>query len=117
MSPLPTLNSLIKGGQVAEVHSWVVACSRVPASCRSSVLHVPLAFLERSCSASTSSHATFQSDSVTTLATIKEVLTKEATARKIQIQISVDVKEETVASLLPKIDLLVYQHELAAKSS
>ena len=55
-------------------------------------------------------------DSVTTLATIKEVLTKEATARKIQIQISVDVKEETVATLLTKIDpMLVYQHELAAK--
>ena len=122
VSPLPTLNSLtIKGGfQVAEVHSWVVAClPEVPAKLQVEEASFTFrnTFLETLLLCEyKQGHATFQSDSVTTLATIKEVLTKEATARKIQIQISVDVKEETVASLLTKIDpMLVYQHELAAK--
>ena len=119
---MPTLNSLtIKGGfQVAEVHSWVVAClPEVPAKLQVEEASFTFrnTFLETLLLCEyKQGHATFQSDSVTTLATIKEVLTKEATARKIQIQISVDVKEETVASLLTKIDpMLVYQHELAAK--
>ena len=44
--------------------------------------------------------ATFMSDSLTGLAIVKEVLTKEATARKIKIQISIDVKDDTIISLL-----------------
>ena len=60
--------------------------------------------------------ATFRSDSLTTLAIVKEVVTKEATARKIQIQISVDPKESTVTNLLRKIDpLMLYQLNLAKR--
>jgi len=44
------------------------------------------------------------------------VLTKEATGRKIQIQISVDVKDVTVGNMLRKIDpLLQYQLSLNNK--
>ena len=43
--------------------------------------------------------ATFRSDSLTSLAIVKEVVTKEATARKIQISINVDPKPETVTNL------------------
>ena len=60
--------------------------------------------------------ATFRSDSLTTLSIVKEVVTKEATARKIQIQISVDPKEATVTNLLRKIDpMLLYQLSLTNK--
>ena len=52
----------------------------------------------------TKGEASFRSDSLTTLAIVKEVVTKEATARKIQIQISVDPKEESVTNLLRKVD-------------
>ena len=60
--------------------------------------------------------ASFRSDSLTTLAIVKEVITKEATARKIQIQIAVDVKDGSVGTLLKKIDpLLQYQLSLNNK--
>jgi Bardet-Biedl syndrome 7 protein len=60
--------------------------------------------------------ATFQSDSLTTLAIVKEVVTKEATARKVQIQINLDVDPETVTTFLRKIDpMLCYQLALAKK--
>ena len=39
------------------------------------------------------------------MAIVKEVVTKEATARKIQIQISVDIKDETVGGLLRRLGL------------
>ena len=43
-------------------------------------------------------------------------MTKEATSRKIQIQISVDTDESTVTTLLRKIDpMLCYQLSLANK--
>ena len=123
VSPLPTLNSLtIKGGfQVAEVHSWVVAClPEVPAKLQVEEASFTFrnTFLETLLLCEyKQGHATFQSDSVTTLATIKEVLTKEATARKIQIQISVDVKDETVGDLLRRLDpMLQYQLSLTNKA-
>ena len=60
--------------------------------------------------------ATFRSDSLTTLSIVKEVVTKEATSRKIQIQISIDAKESTVTNLLHKVDpMLCYQLSLANK--
>lgn len=77
---------------LAEVHSWVVACiPEVPAR-----LHEDDAFFAFRntfldtlllCTYS-KGEATFRSDSLTTLAIVKEVLTKEATSRKIQIQVS-----------------------------
>ena len=60
--------------------------------------------------------ASFQSDSLTTLAIVKQVVTKEATDRKIQIQIQVDTDESTVTTLLKRIDpMLRYQFSLANK--
>ena len=45
------------------------------------------------------------------------MLTKEATGRKIQIQISVDVKDVTVGNMLRKVDpLLQYQLSLNKKA-
>jgi len=119
---LPMMNSLKISGSftLAEVHSWVVAClPEVPArlqaddgsfAFRNTFLGTLLLCSYRK------GEATFKSDSLTSLAIVKEVLTKEATARKIQIQISVDHKDETVVALLTKIDpLLQYQLSLNHK--
>jgi len=119
---LPTVNTLKISGSftLAEVHSWVVAClPEVPArlqsdegnfAFRNTFLNTLLLCNYRK------GEASFRSDSLTSLAIIKEVLTKEATARKIKIQISVDVKDETVVNLLTRLDpLLNYQLSLNNK--
>lgn len=52
--------------------------------------------------------ATFQSDSVSAIAILKEVITKEATARKILVNLTFDINEDTVPGFLrlvhPKLD-------------
>ena len=54
---------------------------------------------------------------MTSLAIVKEVVTKEATARKIQIQINVEIKDETVGDLLRRLDpMLQYQLALTNKA-
>ena len=57
--------------------------------------------------------AIFRSDSITTISVLKDIISKEATAKKIQVSMNVDVKEETFAHFLelvhPKLN---YQHAL-----
>jgi len=119
---LPKLNALKISGdfKLAEVHSWALAClPEVPARLQGE----EASFVFRNTFLDTllladykKGEAQFQSDSLTTLAIVKEVVTKEATARKIQIQISVDTDESTVTTLLRKLDpLLCYQLSLASK--
>jgi len=52
--------------------------------------------------------AIFQSDSITTISILKEVMTKEATTKKIAINISLDLKQESVFTFLellkPELD-------------
>jgi len=119
---LPVLNTLtIRGSfSLAEVHSWVVTClpevpARLQADSASFVFRNT--FLDTLLLTDyTKGEASFRSDSLTTLAIVKEVVTKEATARKIQIQISVDPKEESVTNLLRKVDpMLQYQLNLARR--
>jgi len=121
-SALPLMNRLKISGSFSlpEVHSWVVAClPEVPArlqeeeasfAFRNTFLDTLLLCTYRQ------GEATFRSDSLTTLAIVKEVVTKEATARKMQIQVAVDTKEETVPTLLRKIDpMMRYQLSLTNK--
>ena len=119
---LPQLNQLRISGSfsLAEVHSWVVAClpevpARLPGEEATFVFRNT--FLDTLLLADyRKGEGTFRSDSLTTLSIVKEVITKEATARKIQIQISVDPKEETVVNLLRKVDpMLCYQLSLSNK--
>jgi len=57
--------------------------------------------------------ASFRSDSITTISVLKDLITREATARKIQVSINVDVKEETFGRFLELIHpKLNYQHAL-----
>jgi len=116
---LPALNTLRITGpfSLAEAHSWVGAClPEVPV--RFQVDEVSFAF--KSSFLGTlllcdykKGEATFRSDSLTSLAIVKEVITKEATARKHKIHISIDAKDETITALLTRIDpLLKYQLSL-----
>jgi Bardet-Biedl syndrome 7 protein len=119
---LPELNALKISGSfsLAEVHSWVVAClpevpARLPGDDASFIFRNTFLDTLLLCDYC-KGEATFRSDSLTTLSIVKEVVTKEATARKIQIQIAVDPKESTVTSLLRKIDpILCYQLSLTNK--
>ncbi|CAE8633485.1 unnamed protein product [Polarella glacialis] len=57
--------------------------------------------------------ASFRSDSITTISVLKDLITREATAKKIQVSINVEVKEETFSRFLelmhPKLG---FQHSL-----
>jgi len=57
--------------------------------------------------------ATLRSDSITTISVLKDLITREATAKKIQIQINVDVKDETFPRFLELLHpKLAFQHSL-----
>jgi len=58
-------------------------------------------------------HALFQSDSITTIGVLKDHITREATARKIRLNINVDVRDETFPRFLELIHpKLTFQHSL-----
>jgi len=57
--------------------------------------------------------AVFRSDSITTISVLKDVITREATSRKIHLSINVDVKDETFPRFLELIHpKLAFQHSL-----
>merc|ERR1712007_378669 len=57
--------------------------------------------------------ATFRSDSITTISVLKDLITREATSRKIHLSINVDVKDETFPRFLELIHpKLAFQHSL-----
>jgi len=57
--------------------------------------------------------AVFKSDSITTISVLKDLISREATARKIQVSIKVDVKDETFPRFLELIHpKLAFQHSL-----
>jgi len=57
--------------------------------------------------------ATFRSDSITTISVLKGLISREATARKINLSINVDVKDETFPRFLELIHpKLAFQHSL-----
>jgi len=57
--------------------------------------------------------AVFKSDSITTMSVLKDLISREATARKIQVSIKVDVKDETFPRFLELIHpKLAFQHSL-----
>mmetsp|Transcript_123143 Transcript_123143/g.394370 ORF Transcript_123143/g.394370 Transcript_123143/m.394370 type:complete len:771 (+) Transcript_123143:98-2410(+) len=57
--------------------------------------------------------ATFKSDSIMTISVLKDLITREATARKVSVSINVDVKDETFPRFLELIHpKLAFQHSL-----
>lgn len=59
-------------------------------------------------------YAVFRSDSISTISVLKDLITREATSRKINVSINVDVREETFPHFLDLIHpKLAFQHSLA----
>jgi len=116
------MNELKITGQfsLAELHAWVVFClpdipARPPADevsyCFESVLMGTVLTARYK-----AGEGIFRSDSVTTLAILREGITKEATAKKQRIQVTFDLNDETVGHFLrllhPKLE---YQQSLSKK--
>jgi len=58
-------------------------------------------------------HATFRSDSVSTIGVLKDLISREATTMKIPLSMNVDIKEETFPRFLELIHpKLAFQHSL-----
>lgn len=61
----------------------------------------------------TKGSASFKSDSITSISVLKDVISQEATSRKIHVSISVDVKDETFPRFLELVHpKLAFQHSL-----
>ncbi|XP_032873072.1 Bardet-Biedl syndrome 7 protein isoform X1 [Amblyraja radiata] len=117
------VNSLTLTGQFsfAEIHSWVVFClpevpDKVPIG-DSVTFYFQNTFLDTQLECSyRKGEGTFKSDNISTISILKDVLTKEATKRKINLNISYDVNEESVNYTLKLIHpKLEYQLLLAKK--
>ncbi|XP_023932485.1 Bardet-Biedl syndrome 7 protein homolog isoform X2 [Lingula anatina] len=106
---------------LAEIHSWVTFClpelpERTPAG-DTAVFHFVSTFLDTQLMCQyKKGEGLFKSDNISTISILKDVLTKEATKKKIRLDISYDINEESVAHLLnlihPKLE---YQLVLAKK--
>ncbi|KAJ7357670.1 Bardet-Biedl syndrome 7 protein [Desmophyllum pertusum] len=117
------MNSLKLMGHfsLAEVHSWVSFClpevpDRTPAGEQVS-FHFLSTFLDTQLDCQyKKGEAIFKSDNISTISILKDVLTKEATKRKINLNISYDLNEDSVVHTLnlihPKLE---YQLLLAKK--
>lgn len=116
---LPAMNELRLVGPftVTDMHSWLGMCvNELPSrptedemviNYRSTFVGTVLVGRYSKGSAS------FKSDSITTISVLKDLITREATAKKIQVSINVDVKEETFNRFLELINpKLSFQHSL-----
>ena len=123
-SRLPEMSSLTIRGDfsLGEVHAWVAGClpevpAKLQAEAEESLLNFRNTFLGTHLQCSyRKGEATILSDSLTSLSIMKEVLTREATARKKKLSVSVDANHSTVDQLLSRIDpMLQYQLSLEQK--
>lgn len=119
VSPDIPMNELRLSGPftVTDMHSWLAQCvNELP----SRPTDDEMVICYRSTFVGTQLYgryskgtAIFRSDSITTISVLKDIISKEATGKKIQVSMNVDVKEETFAHFLelvhPKLN---YQHAL-----
>ncbi|XP_054846503.1 Bardet-Biedl syndrome 7 protein isoform X1 [Eublepharis macularius] len=117
------MNTLTLKGQFsfAEVHSWVVFClpevpEKTPVG-ESISLYFQNTFLDTQLECTyRKGEAYFKSDNISTISILKDVLSKEATKRKINLNISCDINEVSVNHTLQLIHpKLEYQLMLAKK--
>ena len=115
-------NVLTLRGQftMAEVHSWVSFClpevsEKVPASSSASITFIST-FLDTLllCEYSKGS-GVFKSDNISTISILKDFLTKEATKKKIQLDISCEVNDQSVVDTLNLIHPKLESQLLLAK--
>eukprot|EP00742_Colponemidia_sp_Colp-10_P003875 GILJ01004126.1.p1 GENE.GILJ01004126.1~~GILJ01004126.1.p1 ORF type:complete len:722 (+),score=149.58 GILJ01004126.1:87-2252(+) len=113
------LNELRLSGNftLGDMHAWVSTClPNVPPKVQEEevTLHFKSAFLGTVLVCSYQKGlGVFKSDSISTISIVKEVISKEATSRKIRLDIAFDIKEESVRHFLsvlyPKLEA---QHNL-----
>uniref|UniRef100_A0A8C9LCR3 Bardet-Biedl syndrome 7 n=1 Tax=Pavo cristatus TaxID=9049 RepID=A0A8C9LCR3_PAVCR len=117
------MNTLMLKGQFsfAEIHSWVVFClpevpERTPPG-DSVTFYFQNTFLGTQLESTYRiGEGCFKSDNISTISILKDVLSKEATKRKINLNISFDINEESVRHTLKLIHpKLEYQQLLAKK--
>lgn len=117
------LNSLTLRGpfSLAEIHSWVVFClpdlSERPPAANSATYTYISTFLHTKLHCSyKKGEAVFRSENLSTISILKDVLTKEATKKKIRLDISCDVNDDSIEHTLRLIHpFLEYQLQLARK--
>lgn len=117
------MNTLSLTGQFsfAELHSWVVFClpevpEKTPVG-ENITYYFRNTFLDTQLQCSyRKGEGIFKSDNISTISILKDVLSKEATKRKINLNISYDIIEESVGHTLKMIHpKLEYQLLLAKK--
>lgn len=117
------LNTLKLTGQfsLAEMHSWIhfslpEVPERPPASDTASFQFVSTFLNTQLDCTYRKGEAIFRSDNISTISILKDVLSKEATNKKIRLDITYDVQEETIPTTLALIHpRLEYQLLLAKK--
>nr|KAF6400434.1 Bardet-Biedl syndrome 7 [Rousettus aegyptiacus] len=117
------VNTLTLTGQFsfAEVHSWVVFClpevPEKPPAGESVTFYFQNTFLDTQLeSHCRKGEGVFKSDNISTISILKDVLSKEATKRKINLNISYEINEVSVKHTLKLIHpKLEYQLLLAKK--
>ncbi|XP_046325809.1 Bardet-Biedl syndrome 7 protein homolog isoform X2 [Haliotis rufescens] len=115
-------NSLTLTGQfsLAEIHSWVCFClpelpDRTPAG-DSVTFHFVSTFLSTQLECSyRKGEAVFRSDNISTISILKDVLSKEATKKKIRLDITYDVSDESIPHTLSLIHPRLEHQLLLAK--
>ncbi|XP_072040568.1 BBSome complex member BBS7-like [Amphiura filiformis] len=117
------MNELKLTGQfsLAEIHSWVSFClpeipERTPPGDTIN-FHFLSTFLDTQLDCFyKQGEGTFRSDNISTISILKDVLTKEATKRKINLNISYELKDDSIPLTLQRIHpKLEYQLLLAKK--
>ncbi|KAM8940294.1 BBSome complex member BBS7 [Pelodytes ibericus] len=117
------MNTLSLTGQFsfAEIHSWMVFClpevpEKTPVG-ENITFYFQNTFLDTQLECSyRKGEGIFKSDNISTISILKDVLSKEATKRKINLNISYDITEESVGHTLKMIHpKLEYQLLLAKK--
>jgi len=115
-------NVLSLSGQftISEIHSWISFClpevsEKVPAGDSASISFIST-FLDTvlTCTYSKGS-GVFKSDNISTISILKDFLTKEATKKKIQLDISCEVNDESVIDTLNLIHPKLESQLLLAK--
>ncbi|ERE90914.1 putative Bardet-Biedl syndrome 7 protein like protein [Cricetulus griseus] len=118
--PMNTL-TLIGQFSFAEVHSWVVFClpevPEKPPAGESATFYFQNTFLDTQLECVyRKGEGVFKSDNISTISILKDVLSKEATKRKINLNISYEINEVSVKHTLKLIHpKLEYQLLLAKK--
>ncbi|KAF7270542.1 hypothetical protein GWI33_016498 [Rhynchophorus ferrugineus] len=113
--PFSTLK--LKGSfSLAEVHTWISQClpevPEKPQLSEETILYFKSSLIDTILLCTyKKGEVEFQSDNLTTLFILKEVLTKEATKKKIKIDIMMDINEDCIDHMIKLIEPKLLEHQ------